>query len=91
VPTQAGWDVFPVVVALLQWGDRHRTGPNGPSWLVTHRDCGHAVSVDVACRGHPGQSLDHRQTRPQRSPENVNPTTQQQDNKQSAIALRPSP
>jgi DNA-binding HxlR family transcriptional regulator len=62
VPTQAGWDLFPVVVALLQWGDRHRAGPDGPSWLVTHRDCGHAVSVHVACRKHPGEPLDHRQT-----------------------------
>lgn len=62
VPTEAGWDLFPVVVALLQWGDRHRPGPDGPSWIVTHRDCGHPVSVDVTCHEHPGEALDQYHT-----------------------------
>lgn len=62
VPTRAGWDLFPIVVGLLRWGDRHRAGPGGRPWLVAHRDCGHEVSVEVTCRAHPGQALDHHQT-----------------------------
>jgi len=62
VPTQAGWDLFPIVVGLLEWGDRHRAGAAGRSWIVTHRDCGHEVSVAVTCPAHPGESLDQHQT-----------------------------
>src|SRR4051812_45448436 len=29
-PTAAAWDLYPVLVALLQWGDRHRSDGNGP-------------------------------------------------------------
>ncbi|MBA2560787.1 MAG: helix-turn-helix transcriptional regulator [Propionibacteriales bacterium] len=37
--TQAGADALPVLHALMQWGNRHTTAPNGPMRIL-HRDCG---------------------------------------------------
>ena len=55
--TEAGLDLYPVLVALMQWGDRYAVGPAGPLALLTHRDCGERVrlEVDVAERDRPGR------------------------------------
>jgi DNA-binding HxlR family transcriptional regulator len=37
--TEKGIDLWPVLVALLQWGDRY-TAPEGPPVVLRHRDCG---------------------------------------------------
>jgi DNA-binding HxlR family transcriptional regulator len=37
--TDKGIDLWPVLVALLQWGDRH-AAPEGPPVVLRHRDCG---------------------------------------------------
>lgn len=48
-----GSDLFPVLVALMQWGDRWRDDAGGPVAL-THHDCGAPVGVELRCaRGHP--------------------------------------
>jgi DNA-binding HxlR family transcriptional regulator len=47
--TQKGLDLYPVFVALMQWGDKHAAGPAGPQVLLTHRDCGAGVTLQVAC------------------------------------------
>lgn len=62
VPTAAGWDFFPVVVSLMQWGDRHRASPAGGSWRVGHRECGTPVDVRVTCPDHPTELINHRNT-----------------------------
>ena len=60
--TPAGLDLFPVMIALLNWGDKHRAGPQGGSWEVRHRDCGERVEAVIECRRHPDVVIDHRQT-----------------------------
>jgi DNA-binding HxlR family transcriptional regulator len=51
--TVKGLDLYPVLVALMQWGDRHAVGPAGPQVLLRHRDCGEPVQVQLSCRaGH---------------------------------------
>ena len=51
--TQKGLDLYPVLVALMQWGDRYAAGPAGPQVLLRHRDCGEPVQVQLSCRaGH---------------------------------------
>lgn len=30
-PTEIAWELYPVVVGLMQWGDRHLTGGDGPA------------------------------------------------------------
>jgi len=48
--TQAGRDLFPAIVTLMQWGDRHLAGPEGPPILLRHEDCGEIAETYVACR-----------------------------------------
>src|ERR1700730_14496322 len=36
--TEKGVDLYPVLVALMEWGDRHAVGPAGPQVLLEHRD-----------------------------------------------------
>ena len=51
--TGKGLDLYPVLVALMEWGDRHAVGPAGPQVQLEHRDCGEPVQLQMACRaGH---------------------------------------
>ena len=51
--TDKGLDLYPVLVALMQWGDQHASGPAGPPVLLQHRDCGEPVQLQLSCRaGH---------------------------------------
>jgi DNA-binding HxlR family transcriptional regulator len=52
--TAAGMDLYPVLVALMRWGDRHLDQPTGgPNVELDHRDCGEPVDVVLRCRaGH---------------------------------------
>jgi DNA-binding HxlR family transcriptional regulator len=51
--TGKGLDLYPVLVALMAWGDQHAAGPEGPQVQLRHRDCGEPVQLHVTCRaGH---------------------------------------
>ena len=51
--TEKGIDLFPVMAALLAWGDKYVAAPGGPAVELTHRDCGAPVSLQLACsQGH---------------------------------------
>jgi DNA-binding HxlR family transcriptional regulator len=51
--TGKGLDLYPVLVALMQWGDQHAVGPAGPPVLLQHRECGEPVRLNLSCRaGH---------------------------------------
>ena len=51
--TSKGLDLYPVLVALMQWGDRYEADPDGPPVLLRHRDCGEPVQLQLSCRaGH---------------------------------------
>jgi DNA-binding HxlR family transcriptional regulator len=47
---QAGRDIFPIVVALLQWGDKHLAGSHGPSIVLEHTPCGNDADPLLVCR-----------------------------------------
>jgi DNA-binding HxlR family transcriptional regulator len=54
--TPKGADLFPVLVALMKWGDRWLDDRGGPIELL-HRDCGEPVDVSLQCAaGHEVQS-----------------------------------
>src|ERR1700677_779262 len=38
--TPAGRDLFPAIVALMQWGDKHLAGAEGPPIVLRHHACG---------------------------------------------------
>ena len=46
--TPKGADLFPVLVALMKWGDRWLDDRGGPIELL-HRDCGEPVNVSLHC------------------------------------------
>ena len=55
--TDKGLDLYPVLVALLSWGDTHAAAAGGPPIELTHRDCGAPVHLQLACSaGHTLQS-----------------------------------
>ena len=45
--TEAGRDLFPVVVALREWGDKWAVDEPAVQFL---HDCGHPLKADPACR-----------------------------------------
>ncbi|HXW45115.1 MAG TPA: helix-turn-helix domain-containing protein [Streptosporangiaceae bacterium] len=47
--TEKGIELFPVIVSLLNWGDKYAGSPEGPPVLLTHRDCGAGVHLQLAC------------------------------------------
>lgn len=51
--TPTGRDLRPVLLAMIDYGDRHLAGPEGPPMRVEHADCGAPVHVEVRCaEGH---------------------------------------
>ncbi len=46
--TQAGREVFPVIMSLLQWGEKWTTTDAAPTF---RHDCGHTLEFDQVCRG----------------------------------------
>lgn len=65
--TDMGRDLYPVLAALIAFGDKHLAGDAGPPVLLQHRDCGAAVSVHMTCGN--GHTLDSvRDVQPRRGP-----------------------
>src|ERR1700739_3854295 len=46
--TEKGADLFPVLAALMQWGNRWLDDRGGPVEL-RHRDCGEPIEVQLTC------------------------------------------
>jgi DNA-binding HxlR family transcriptional regulator len=70
--TQAGRDLYPVILTLMQWGDRYLAGPAGPPLEVEHR-CGHRLSTQLVCEAC-GDPVSARDTKPIRKPATVSPS-----------------
>jgi DNA-binding HxlR family transcriptional regulator len=61
--TQKGIDLYPTLVALMEWGDRYLTHDGDAPLQLTHRDCGARVRLELVCaEGHTVQSA--REVRP---------------------------
>jgi len=48
--TEMGRELFPVLVGLRRWGDRH-LAPAGPPLTMHHVDCGGEATAHVVCDG----------------------------------------
>jgi DNA-binding HxlR family transcriptional regulator len=59
--TDKGRDLWPVLAAMRQWGDRW-AAPDGPPLEVVHRGCGHVMHVEPRC-SECGEQLELRQLR----------------------------
>ena len=82
VPTRKGVDVNPVLVALMQWGDRHAAGEAGPPRVIVHAACGHDADPQLRC-SHCEERLDARDLRVRPGPG--------ADDEQRAEPLLPAP
>ncbi|MEU1465073.1 helix-turn-helix domain-containing protein [Streptomyces sp. NPDC005727] len=47
--TRKGWDLWPAMMALKQWGDQYAADPEGPPLEVLHRECGESAEAVVVC------------------------------------------
>jgi len=59
--TEKGIDLWPVLTAMRQWGDRH-AAPDGPPVEVVHKDCGQVAVGRLVCE-HCGRPLGARSVR----------------------------
>lgn len=57
--TQKGLDLYPVIMAIVHWGNVHYAGEAGPPMLHRHRTCGHDIEPVLACKAC-GEALDAR-------------------------------
>ena len=61
--TEKGIDLYPALMMLMAWGDKHLTGSRGPALALEHKTCGHATTLVVAC-GECGERVTARDIRP---------------------------
>jgi DNA-binding HxlR family transcriptional regulator len=47
--TERGRDLYPVVLALRKWGDRHATSHVGPPLTLVHKGCGKPMEGVMVC------------------------------------------
>jgi DNA-binding HxlR family transcriptional regulator len=65
--TEKGLDLWPAIVALMNWGDRHAAAPAGPPVLLEHRGCGGAIDEHRICE-RCGERLSVRDSRARPGP-----------------------
>jgi DNA-binding HxlR family transcriptional regulator len=59
--TRKGLDLQPVLIGLMQWGDRYVADAAGGPVVLEHRACGHPVRVVTLCETC-GEAVGPRQT-----------------------------
>jgi DNA-binding HxlR family transcriptional regulator len=59
--TPKGRDLWPVLTAMRQWGDKH-AAPDGPPLRLVHKACGHVSDAVMTC-SKCGQKLTGRDVR----------------------------
>jgi DNA-binding HxlR family transcriptional regulator len=47
--TEKGIDLYPTLVALMQWGDKYLAEGTPPPLELHHRDCGAPVHLGIVC------------------------------------------
>jgi DNA-binding HxlR family transcriptional regulator len=65
--TEKGRALWPVLVELMQWGDRYAMTPKGPPVILRHRGCGGEVGAHRAC-SRCGELLELADVRAERGP-----------------------
>jgi DNA-binding HxlR family transcriptional regulator len=60
--TEAGRELYPVILTLMRWGDTHLAGDDGPPMVLEHT-CGHRLAATVVCEAC-GQPAEARTVRP---------------------------
>ena len=62
--TEAGRDLYPAIVTLMRWGDRHLS--TDPPVVLRHNSCGHEADPLLVC-SHCHEELDPHEVTPVRN------------------------
>ncbi|HEV7862888.1 MAG TPA: helix-turn-helix domain-containing protein [Acidimicrobiia bacterium] len=65
--TEKGRDFYPVLAAMITWGDRWLSGEEGPPIVLHHQPCGHDMTAQVVC-SECGEPIRARDVRPRTGP-----------------------
>jgi DNA-binding HxlR family transcriptional regulator len=57
--TKKGLALYPVMIALMRWGDTWMADEQGPPMTLVHRTCGHATTPSLVC-SHCGGAIEPR-------------------------------
>ena len=47
--SEAGLDLYPVIVAMMQWGNKHAGFASGPPVVLRHKGCGEISEARLVC------------------------------------------
>lgn len=47
--TEKGLELYPVIISLVHWGDKHYPTRKGPPIIHTHKTCGHDFRSVLTC------------------------------------------
>lgn len=47
--TQKGLDLYPVMMSVIQWGDKWEADQDGSPLTFTHATCGHTIDPKLVC------------------------------------------
>lgn len=65
--TDAGLDLYPVIVAMMQWGNKHAGFDSGPPVVLRHRGCGEVSEPRMVC-SECGEQVHAREMQPMPGP-----------------------
>ena len=65
--TDMGRELYPVIVHLAQWGDKHLADDFGAPLMRFHRQCGQPLEAELRC-GHCGEAVQPRDIRVEENP-----------------------
>jgi len=65
--TEKGLDLYSIVLAMINWGDRWTTGEKGPPLFLHHKTCGHRLDAMMCC-SHCGKQVHAREVHYEKNP-----------------------
>ena len=65
--SEAGLDLYPVMVAMMEWGNKHAGFLDGPPVLLVHEPCGEVTHPRMVCDGCGGE-IHPREVKPIEGP-----------------------
>ena len=69
--TTKGLDLYPVIMAMVNWGDKYLDKGMGAPMLYKHTKCGHYFTAQLSC-SECGEALSPREARPEVGPGKAN-------------------
>jgi DNA-binding HxlR family transcriptional regulator len=69
--TERGRDLWPVITAMRQWGDKY-AAPGGPPVEIVHKGCGHVADAVMTCSAC-GEAIAARDVRAVNGPGTLEP------------------